>query len=149
MTGQALEVRSVSHAGVVVEHVDTVGAFFEGVLGLKRLYRHEIDGKVLMGLAVDDMLIELIQYPEGDPMRLRATGTARMHLGFTVHDFDRAVQRVIDLDIEILGEPHAAGPARFCFIRGPEDIIVEIVTYEGGASRATDLFSRGMAAPEG
>jgi catechol 2,3-dioxygenase-like lactoylglutathione lyase family enzyme len=147
MTDQTLEVRSVSHAGVVVEDVDTVAAFLEGALGLQRLYRHEADGKVLMGLAVDDLLIELIQYPDGDPMRFRATGVARMHLGFTVQDFDRAMQRVNDLDIEILGEPHAVGPARFCFLRGPEDLVVELVGYDGGARRATELFPPPTAAP--
>ena len=134
MSDPSLEVQSVSHAGVVVEDIDTVGAFFEEVLGLKRLYRIDVDDKILVGLAVDDMLVELIQYPDDDPMRFRATGTARMHLGFTVRDFDRAVQRACDLGIEFLGEPHAVGPARFCFLRGPEDLVVEIVAYEGGAS---------------
>jgi catechol 2,3-dioxygenase-like lactoylglutathione lyase family enzyme len=147
MTDQTLEVRSVSHAGVVVEDVDIVGAFFEGVLGLRRLYRHEADDKVLIGLAVDDLLIELIQYPDTDPMRFRANG-ARMHLGFTVADFDAAMQRARDLDIEMLGEPHAAGPARFCFLRGPEDLVVELVAYDGGARRATELLSRPTAAQE-
>jgi catechol 2,3-dioxygenase-like lactoylglutathione lyase family enzyme len=140
MTGQSLKVQSVSHAGVVVEDVDTVGAFFEDVLGLRRLYRYEADGKVLMGVAVDDLLIELIQYPDSDPMGFRATGTARMHLGFTVQNFDRAVQRAHELDIEILDQPHAAGPCRFCFMRGPEDLIVEILAYESGAARATEIF---------
>jgi catechol 2,3-dioxygenase-like lactoylglutathione lyase family enzyme len=149
MTDQTLEVRSVSHAGVVVEDVDTVGAFFEGVLGLQRLYRHEIDDKVLVGLAVDDLLIELIQYPDPDLMRFRASGNARMHLGFTVADFDAALRRARDLDVEVLGEPHAAGPARFCFLRGPEDLVVEIVAYDGGALRATELLAHPAASPEG
>ena len=149
MTDRSLEVQSVSHAGVVVADVDTVGTFFADVLGLQRLYRLDVDDKILMGLAVDDMLIELIQYPDGDPMRFRATGTAWMHLGFTVRDFDRAVQRARDLDIEFMGEPHAVGPARYCFLRGPEDLVVEIVAYEGGAARATELFSPPAAAPDG
>ena len=89
MSDRSLEVQSVSHAGVVVADVDTVGDFFEEVLGLRRLYRIDVDDKILVGFAVDDMLVELIQYPDDDPMRFRATGTARMHLGFTVRNFDR------------------------------------------------------------
>lgn len=140
MNDQTLAVRSVSHAGVVVEDASAVADFFERVLGLRRLYRHDADGKVLVGLAVDDLLIELIQYPDDDPMRFRATGTARMHLGFTVDKFERAVRRARELGVDILQDPHAAGPAQFCFLRGPEELVVEIVAYEGGATRATQLF---------
>jgi catechol 2,3-dioxygenase-like lactoylglutathione lyase family enzyme len=120
--------------------MESVGGFFEGVLGLRRTYDHKMAGIWLRGLAVDDLSIELIEYPDDHPMRVRATGIARMHLGFTVADIDRAERNARSQGIEILVTTHATGPAKYCYLRGPEGIVVELVEYEGGLTRASQLI---------
>jgi len=149
MNGDALQVGSVSHVGIVVADVDVVGEFFEGVLGLRRLYDTSATGSRLRGLAIDDMLVELVEYPEDHPMRHRSIGVPRMHLGFTVADVAAACQRALELGVEVLAPPATVGPATYCYLQGPEAIVVELVAYEGGARRALDLFDGSSLDTEG
>ena len=142
MNGDALQVGSVSHVGIVVADVDAVGEFFEGVLGLRRLYDTSATGSRLRGLAIDDMLVELVEYPEDHPMRHRSIGVSRMHLGFTVADVAAACQRALELGVEVLAAPQTVGPATYCYLQGPEALVVELVAYHGGAPRAMQLFDQ-------
>jgi len=142
MSDRPLQVRSVSHAGIVVANVDAVGEFFEHVLGLRRLYDESSAGVRLRGVAVDDVLVELIEYPEGHPMWHRSTGVTRTHLGFTVGDVALAHRRAQELGIEVLAAPQTVGPATYCYLQGPEALVVELVAYHGGARRAMQLFDQ-------
>jgi hypothetical protein len=63
-----------------------------------------------------------------------------MHLGFTVDDVARAHRRALELGIDVLAEPKTVGPATYCYLQGPEALVVELVHYDGGAPRAMRLF---------
>jgi catechol 2,3-dioxygenase-like lactoylglutathione lyase family enzyme len=140
MSDTPLQVGSVSHVGIVVSDLDAVGEFFEHVLGFRRLYDDSSTGVRLRGVAVDDVLIELIEYPDSHPMWHRSTGVARMHLGFTVGDVALAHRRALELGFEVLAAPKTVGPATYCYLQGPEALVVELVEYDGGSARATQLF---------
>ena len=139
MSSQSLQVGSVSHAGIVVADIETVSEFFEDVIGLRRWYDFD-RGARLRGLAVDDLLVELVQYPEGHPMQYRSTGASRMHLGFSVADVGVACARAKELGVEILEEPVTIGAATYCYLQGPEGLVVELVHYEGDLPRAMQLM---------
>jgi catechol 2,3-dioxygenase-like lactoylglutathione lyase family enzyme len=138
-----LKAQSISHIGLVCRDLGAVRPFYEDILQFRRLYEATTeDGTQLLGLRLDDMLLELIQYPSGPGERARTMdGVGRLHFGVSVEDFDAALSVMKHHGVPILTGPRQEGPAKWMFVTDPEDNPVELVHYEAGVTRSMQLFA--------
>jgi catechol 2,3-dioxygenase-like lactoylglutathione lyase family enzyme len=137
-----LKAQSISHVGLVCRDLGAVSRFYEEIFQFSRLYEATTeDGTQLVGLRLDDMLLELIQYPSRPSEKARTMdGIGRLHFGVSVQDFDAALAVIKHHGVPILTEPRQEGPAKWMFVTDPEDNPVELVHFEAGVTRSTQLF---------
>jgi catechol 2,3-dioxygenase-like lactoylglutathione lyase family enzyme len=49
------------------------------------------------------------------------------HLGFSVDNLDEAVARMKTAGVKVTAEPRTAGPIKFAFIEGPDQVAIELI----------------------
>ena len=148
MSTDPIRTARFSHVGIVSRGLEETRSFYEDLLGFSRIFDSTREDTTRQsGFALDDILIELIQYPEGHPSLARRTQqkAAFSHIGVTVENLEAAHEVVLRRSIPILDGPRQAGPARILYILDPEGHPVELVQFEGGEKRSMELFRPGGA----
>ncbi|MFC7114395.1 VOC family protein [Natronoarchaeum sp. GCM10025703] len=130
------------HVGITVSDLDRVVPFYRDVLGLDLRTRFSVSGEAFAtGVGVegatgsfahldaDGIRIELVEYePEGtavDDAALNRPGAT--HLGLDVEDLD-AFYEDLPEDVETISPPQTTeSGTRICFLRDPENNLVEIL----------------------
>lgn len=134
---------SAHHVGTTVRDLDRAVAFYRDVLGLEVLAEFTVSGdEFATGVGVpgatgefahldaDGVRIELIEYdPEGEGCTADSVNQpGAKHLGFEVEDVDAFYEALPD-DVETVSEPQTTSSgAQICFLRDPEDNLIEIIT---------------------
>lgn len=146
MTTQRIE-----HVGIVVEDLAAATLFFVE-LGLEVQGQKRLKGdwmNRLLGCSVGGAEIRVLQTPD-DHGRLELTkfDTPALpvgvgdrcipvntpgirHVAFSVDDIDDAVAKLRACGAQLLGKVQSQGGYRFCYLRGPEAIIVELAERIG------------------
>lgn len=130
------------HVGITVSDLDRVVPFYRDVLGLDLRTRFAVSGEAFAtGVGVegatgsfahldaDGIRIELVEYePEGaavDDAALNRPGAT--HLGLDVEDLDTFYEDLPE-DVETISPPQTTeSGTRICFLRDPENNLVEIL----------------------
>jgi catechol 2,3-dioxygenase-like lactoylglutathione lyase family enzyme len=140
-----MKVKHVDHIGITVIDIETAGNFFadlgfkevgrmqmegdfvEGIIGLK-----DVRSQILMLEAPDGQIrLELSQFdrpidPEGVKSNMVNVLGLR-HIAFIVDDFDEVVASLKQKGHKLIGETrNYKNIYKMCYIRGPEEIIVEL-----------------------
>ena len=145
--------RALHHFNLIVSDKEKTKAFYNGLLGLEIALETEIDdpefarGVGLPGCKVlatffklpeNNGLIETFQYvrPKGTPIppNDKANDGGWQHVCFQVEDIEKTVQALKAKGIEVLTtpvtisreHPFFAG-VRFCYFRGPDREVLEIL----------------------
>lgn len=130
------------HVGITVSSLDDVLPFYRDVLGLDVITRFSVSGEAFStGVGVegatgsfahldaDGIRVELVEYePEGpafeDPTLDRPGAT---HLGLDVEDLD-AFYDDLPEHVDRISPPQTTeSGTRICFVRDPENNLVEII----------------------
>lgn len=145
--------RSLHHFNLIVSDMEKTKAFYNGLLGLEIALETEIDdpefsrGVGLPGTFVlatffklpeNNGLIETFQYvrPKGTPIppNDKANDGGWQHLCFQVDDIEQTVQALKAKGIQVLTTPVTISPThpffggvRFCYFRGPDREVLEIL----------------------
>lgn len=135
----------MDHVGIVVEDLDAAIEFFVA-LGLEPQGDGTVGGDLvdrIVGLEGVSSRYAMLRTPDGEgrielitfrspPLRdgnpaAPANTTGLRHLAFEVDDVDAALATARAHGAELVGEVVSYGNAyRFCYLRGPEGIIVEL-----------------------
>jgi len=86
----------VAHVGIAVPSIDAALPFYRDVLGLEPGQAETADGATIVGLALGDVQIELLEPrdPDGPVARFLATrGSGIHHVCYRVPDLERALER--------------------------------------------------------
>lgn len=140
-------IRAVRHAGIVVEDLERMLAFYCGVLGLELRAGADEAGSFVDGLLgfsgaqvttaklaapEGPTLVELLRFtaPPSPPRRPLATNTpGPTHIAFTVADLD-ALRPRLEAAGAVFNAPPALSPdgrAKVAYIRDPEGNFLELV----------------------
>ena len=145
--------RALHHFNLIVSDMDKTKTFYHDVLGLEIALETEIDdpefsrGVGLPGTKVlatffklpdNNGLIETFQYlrPPGTPVpeSAKANDGGWQHLCFQVDNIEQTVQTLEGKGIKFLSTPVTLSPehpvfagVRFCYFRGPDREILEIL----------------------
>ncbi len=149
MKGERLPLR-LDHIGVVVTDLAAATAFFVE-LGLAVEGEAAVEGEWVdrvIGLADVQSDIVMLKTPNGhgriELSRFRsprghaseappsANAPGIRHLSFEVEDLDGTVSRLREHGAELVGEIQDYGDVyRLCYVRGPDDIIIELAQRIG------------------
>jgi catechol 2,3-dioxygenase-like lactoylglutathione lyase family enzyme len=132
----------MDHVGIVVEDLAAAKAFFVA-LGFEPTWEREMQGdwvSKVTGLTVDKVEVAMVGLPGGQgnlelikfqsppperdgPHPANALGIR--HIAFVVDDIEAMVVKVVGRGMAMVGEIIDGTTSRFCYVRGPEGIIVE------------------------
>jgi catechol 2,3-dioxygenase-like lactoylglutathione lyase family enzyme len=140
-----MTIQRMDHVGVVVEDLPAAIEFFTR-LGMESQGEGSVEGEwvdrivgldgiqvemAMLGTPNGDAKIELVKFlsppvEDGNPGAL-ANATGIRHLCFQVEDVDALVVGLKERGGELVGDVVTYGDSyRLCYVRGPEDIIVEL-----------------------
>jgi catechol 2,3-dioxygenase-like lactoylglutathione lyase family enzyme len=106
------------HRHLVVDDVPNTVAFYEGVLGAKKVQELEFRG-------VPVVLMDL----QGTPVNISGQLHAGVghHIGLAVDDFDTAIADLRSQGVEFIIEPTDIGFAQFAFIKDAAGTTIEVI----------------------
>jgi catechol 2,3-dioxygenase-like lactoylglutathione lyase family enzyme len=106
------------HRHLVVDDVAKTVAFYEGVLGAKKVKELEFRGVPVVSLDLN-----------GTPVNISGQLHAGVgdHIGLAVDDFDAAVADLRARGVEFLVEPTDLGFAKFAFIKDVAGTTLEVI----------------------
>jgi catechol 2,3-dioxygenase-like lactoylglutathione lyase family enzyme len=142
-------IKSAEHFSFTVSNIDTALHFFRDLLGLKASPVMEVedpDVQRIVGIPQAALRlsivqvpggakIELIEYvkPEGKTIDSRPYNPGTAHVAFLVEDIEKTYRELSAAGIRFVNPPVWAagndGSGRWgvCYLRGPDDIIIELV----------------------
>ncbi|HEX9481492.1 MAG TPA: VOC family protein [Solirubrobacteraceae bacterium] len=146
-------VQSLDHVGVIVNDLEAAVAFFVD-LGLERAGAGTVEGEWvdrvvgLEGVRAELVFvrtpdrsdsIELVKFhspsAHGGAPPPAANRPGIRHLAFTVDDLETVLDRLRSRGLEMVGEVQDYEDIfRLCYVRGPENIIVELAQRIGQAT---------------
>ncbi|ROR67248.1 VOC family protein [Agrococcus jenensis] len=152
-----MAVERMDHVGVIVEDLEGARAFFEEI-GLRAVGEARVDepwaGRVtgLPGQRVELVMLEtpdgharlevsrfLEPVDEDGPQPARSNRLGIRHLAFVVTDLRGMLERLARLGFETVGTVEDyRGIYLLCYVRGPEEIIVELAEEIGDPSGMLD-----------
>lgn len=111
----------VAHIGVAVQSIEAALAFYRDVLGLEPGPPETADGATIVGLALGDVHVELLEPrdPAGPVARFLAKrGPGIHHVCYRVPDLDRALERCRAAGYRLIDETprRGAGGRRIAFL---------------------------------
>ena len=141
-------IRATNHIGICVSDMEQCIPFYEGVLGLKRVYDDEMTGHFLDTVqGRENMHYRIVKFasPEGFIVELLQDfahvckpqtenclqdGGLR-HFAYEVADVDAAYQRVKAAGCATISEPCTSedGSRRLFFVRDPELNLIELMQF--------------------
>ena len=116
-------VGGIHHVSLNVDDAEAGRAFYEDVLGLRRLERPDL-GIPGHWLDAGDFEIHLIEIPGHQ-------APAGQHFAFRVDDADAARARLLDLGVEV-SELSVIGSGRQCFLHDPAGNLIELHQAKAG-----------------
>jgi catechol 2,3-dioxygenase-like lactoylglutathione lyase family enzyme len=140
-----MKVKHVDHIGITVNDIDAAGDFFvdlgfmavgrmpmqgefvERVIGLK-----DVKSEILMLEAPDGQLrLELSKFDRPiDPEGVKSSMVNMLglrHIAFVVDDLDEIVDALKQKGHKLIGEVQTyENSVKICYVRGPEELIVEL-----------------------
>ena len=152
-----INVRRVDHVSYTVSDIDASVEFWER-FGFAPVNRYEAAGDEL-DVAVEtdgaDMVIQLLRRPDGYNLELiqylrqpsesasRNSEVGAAHIGFVVDDIDLAYAMLTSLGVRFLSPPNTdAYGERWVYLRGPDEITVELMQPGEGSERAVAPWQR-------
>ncbi|MBM3679446.1 MAG: hypothetical protein FJW96_16465 [Actinobacteria bacterium] len=142
-------VRTTDHVAVTVSDLDRSLAFYSGLLGLREVERHLLEGAVIsqmtgkpgtvmqvVRLQAPDtrgVLIDLQQYiaPPGGPSDSKLGDVANAHFCFGIKGLPDAYKRLSARGVEFVSEPVTfeleTGTVHVVFLKDPDGFILELV----------------------
>ena len=142
-------IKSAEHFSFTVSNIDTALHFFRDLLGLKASPVMEVEDpdvqrivgipQAVLRLSIvrvpGGAKIELIQYvkPEGKAIDSRPCNPGAAHIAFLVEDIEKAYRELSAAGVRFVNPPVWAlgndGRGRWgvCYLRGPDDIMIELV----------------------
>ena len=106
------------HRHLIVDDVPKTVAFYEGVLGAKKVQELEFKGVPVVRLDLNGMPVTISRqlHPNvGD------------HIGLAVDDFDAAVSELRARGVKFIVEPTDIGFAKFVFIKDAAGTTIEVI----------------------
>ena len=150
-------IRALNHINLVVSNLERSVQFYTDLLGFKEVRRAHLDGKwiesiiglknvcanVVYLLAPEgEPRLELLCYesPKGEaiPVNSQANTIGLRHIALRVNDIQKAVKRLKDAGVTIIGETvdvpesvvtHDAGHKILCYFLDPDGILLELAEY--------------------
>ena len=147
----------MDHINLVVSDLERSVKFYTDLLGFKEVRRAHLDGKwiesiiglknvcanVVYLLAPEgEPRLELLCYesPKGEaiPVNSQANTIGLRHIALRVNDIQKAVKRLKDAGVTIIGETvdvpesvvtHDAGHKILCYFLDPDGILLELAEY--------------------
>jgi glyoxylase I family protein len=146
-------VRQLDHIAVTVSDMDRSLKFYQGVLGLKEVERHRLEGQTISTMAgkpkvvmqvvrlgipeSPGILLDLQQYiePQGSVSNAQLGMANHSHFCFGVSNMDAAYEEFREKGVEFvsapvtfdLGEDWDYGKMRVVFLKDPDGFILELV----------------------
>lgn len=147
----------IDHINIVVQNLEKNVQFYGEVLGFKETMRATLEGEWIQNIVglknvhaecvymqpEDGPRIELLQYVSPDGTVPENNGLANTiglrHIAFRVEDIEAEYKRLTEQGVKFIGPPvdvplktvtHVAGRKRLCYFHGPEDVLLEICSYE-------------------
>jgi catechol 2,3-dioxygenase-like lactoylglutathione lyase family enzyme len=145
-----MKIQDIDHVGIIVNNLAAAKAFFLD-LGLEILGEWEVEGDrvvervigldnvknaaVMLGVPGCRVNIELVQFlspaDEGGIQQLPANALGIRHISFAVDDIEAVVASLKEKGTEIFSEIQDLAGYRLCYVRGPEEIILELAEQTG------------------
>ena len=122
------------HIHVRTKDPEGMASFFETMFGAKVLRLTQSDGVPRVDLDVNGLAIFIASMPPEEHIDLspRDPHLGLDHFGFRVDDIDGAVEDLRGKGAEIYVEPRTIRPGvRIAFVRGPDDVRIEILQRDG------------------
>ena len=122
------------HIHVRTKDPGGMATFFETMFGAKVLRLIQSDGVPRVDLDVNGLAIFIASVPPEEHIDLspRDPHLGLDHFGFRVDDIDGAVEDLRGKGAEIYVEPRTIRPGvRIAFVRGPDDVRIEILQRDG------------------
>lgn len=116
------------HAHLLCRDLEPMLAFWTGALGATLVRRRKFgaDDGAELDLGAHPAMLFLRQIaPDAHERTLPCFGYD--HLGMTVTDMDAALEEILKHPLASLHTPPASGTLKFAFIKGPENVLVELV----------------------
>ena len=153
----------INHINVVVSNMERSLNFYEGVLGMKRVFEVDLKGEWIESVTAQRKVdaacvflqspgggarIELLEYrnPKGGlvPNNSLAHTVGLRHLAFEVDDVQAVFEKMLEKGTPFLSEPvevpfSLVGDVRkrLCYAMDPDGVIVEIADYRSSGSGAS------------
>ena len=111
---------SFNHRHLIVEDVPQTVAFYEGVLGAKKVQEMEFRGIPIVRLELDGLpltISEQIHAGVGD------------HIGLAVDDFEAAIAELRTQQVEFIIEPTDLGFVKFAFFKDAAGTTLEVLNF--------------------
>ena len=144
-----MTLQRMDHVGIVVDDLAAAIEFF-AELGLVLQGEGSVEGRSVdrvVGLDGIRAEIAMLETPDGnarlelskfhspssqgDNRRAPANTPGIRHIAFAVKDIDAAVAGLRARGAELVGELERYGGYRLCYVRGPEEIIIELAERIG------------------
>ena len=122
------------HIHVRTKDPEGMATFFETMFGARVLRLTQSDGVPRVDLDVNGLAIFIASVPPEEHIDLspRDPHLGLDHFGFRVDDIDGAVADLRSKGAEIYTEPRTIRPGvRIAFVRGPDDVRIEILQRDG------------------
>lgn len=140
-----MKIQRIDHVGIIVNNLAAAKAFFLD-LGLEVLGEWEVEGDRVVEriIGVDNVKnaavmlrapgggadIELVQFlsptDERGIQKLAANAPGIRHITFAVDDIEAVVASLKEKGTENFSEIQDLGGYKLCYVRGPEEIILEL-----------------------
>ncbi len=107
MKKQPRRAATIAHIGIAVRDLDAILPFYRNILGLEQVPIADADGARIVGLAVGDSLVELLE--SSDPSSpigkfIAARGPGIHHLCFAVDDLDAVLKRCVAAGLRLIDQ---------------------------------------------
>jgi lactoylglutathione lyase/glyoxylase I family protein len=144
-----LVARTIDHVALTVRDLDRSLAFYCGLLGLREVERHRLEGAGISQMAgkpgtilqvvrlqapdTPGLLLDLQQYiaPEGKQSDSKLGDVANAHFCFGVDDLPRLHRELSARGVQFVSEPVSFelehGTVRVVFLQDPDGFVLELV----------------------
>jgi catechol 2,3-dioxygenase-like lactoylglutathione lyase family enzyme len=118
----------LDHVRLDVADVDAAEKFYARAIGLRRVVRYDLDGRVILQLAPDGIPAGVELWQEDG---LTAAPHPTHHIAFSVSDVPALLGHVRSLGYRVLAEPYRVGAETVAFVADPDGHLIELNDFRG------------------